>query len=80
MAFDLSNPVGTGTDAELLEFTRAAIAEITLHGFMRTTRGNTLTKENLKSLREQVEWLEQRIAAASRTSPAVNYVKRERAI
>jgi hypothetical protein len=64
VAFDIENPVGTGTDAELLEFTRAAIAEITLHGFMRTGKGRTLTKENLSSLREQVDWLESRIASA----------------
>ena len=31
MAFNLANPIGTGTDAELLEFTRAAIARITMN-------------------------------------------------
>jgi hypothetical protein len=78
MAFDLENPIGTGTDQELLDFTRAAIAEITLHGFMRTGNGRTLTKENLKTLREQVDWLESRINSAN-NGPAINYAKRMRA-
>ena len=78
MAFDIANPIGTGTDAELLEFTRAAIAEITLHGYMRTTRGNTLTKDNLASLRDQVTWLEGRIKDADGSGHAINYPRRTR--
>lgn len=74
MAFDIENPVGTGTDEELLEFTRAAIAEVTLHGHSRTIRGRMLTKSDLPELRKQVEWLENRINAAS--GSAVNYAKR----
>lgn len=76
MAFDIDNPIGTGTDQELLEFTRAAIAEITLHGFSRTIRGRILTKENLASLRAQVDWLEARIAAADSSGSSVNYAQR----
>lgn len=79
MAFDISNPIGTGTDAELLEFTRAAIAQITLHGQMyQTQTGRSLTRADLKALREQADWLEKKIAAAS-TSSAFNYPTRCRA-
>lgn len=76
MAFDISNPIGTGTDTELLNFTRAAIAQITLHGQMyQTETGRMLTRANLGKLREQVDWLEKRIAAADGSS-AVNYPTR----
>ena len=80
MAFNLANPIGTGTDAELLEFTRAAIARITMHGSMRSEDGRMLTEANLPELRKQVDWLEQRIAAAE-TTPGrkINYVSRRRA-
>ncbi len=79
MAFDIENPVGTGTDAELLEFTRAAIAEVTLHGFMRTARGNRIiTKERLPALWDQVRILEARIAAAGSSTAGSknNYARR----
>lgn len=76
MAFDIDNPVGTGTDAELLEFTRAAIATITLHGQSYTIRGRTYTRADLKELREQLTWLESRISATS--GPAINYARRQR--
>ena len=81
MAFNLANPIGTGTDAELLEFTRAAIAQITLHGKAYTQSGRQLTREDLKSLREQVEWLEGRINAESATTSGggkSNYAVRKR--
>jgi hypothetical protein len=82
MAFDLANPIGTGTDAELLEFTRAAIARITVQGSMRMADGRTLTEANLADLRKQVEWLESRINAAATTSGGsgskTNYARRQR--
>lgn len=65
MAFDISNPIGTGTDQELLEFTRAAIAQITLHGQAYAQDGRSLTRADLAGLREQVTWLESRIAATA---------------
>ena len=65
MAFNLTNPIGTGTDEELLQFTRAAIAQITLHGQAYTIDGRELTRADLRSLREQVTWLESRINAAA---------------
>ena len=65
MAFAISNPIGTGTDQELLDFTRAAIAQITLHGQAYTIDGRELTRADLRSLREQVTWLESRINIAA---------------
>ena len=65
MAFAISNPIGTGTDQELLDFTRAAIAQITLHGQAYTIDGRELTRADLRSLREQVTWLESRINSAA---------------
>lgn len=65
MAFNIANPIGTGTDAELLEFTRAAIAQITLHGQHYTAEGVELTRADLKSLWDQVKTLESRINAAA---------------
>jgi hypothetical protein len=61
MAFNLSNPIGTGTDAELLEFTRAAIAQVTLHGQAYGMDGRTLTRADLGSLREQLVFFESRV-------------------
>lgn len=65
MAFNISNPIGTGTDQELLEFTRAAIARITLQGVAYTDGGRQLTLADLPDLREQLRWLESRINTAS---------------
>jgi hypothetical protein len=77
MAFDISNPIGTGTDAELLEFTRAAIATITLTGQAYTIRGRQLTRADLPDLREQLKWLEARIDADAGGSKS-NYAGRQR--
>jgi hypothetical protein len=65
MAFNLSNPIGTGTDSELLEFTRAAIAQITLHGQAYTFDGRQLTRADLSDLREQLVFFESRVNSAS---------------
>lgn len=68
MAFNLSNPIGTGTDAELLEFTRAAIAQITLHGQSYTISGRQLTRADLPTLHEQLKMFEARVNAAGAAS------------
>ena len=70
MAFDIANPIGTGTDQELLNFTRAAIAQITLHGSMYTTSGRTLTRADLGALHSQLAMFEARVNAASGNSGA----------
>jgi len=81
MAFDIENPIGTGTDAELLQFTRAAIAQITLHGQAYGERGRTLTRADLKDLREQADWLEKKIVAATSSGGSkVNYATRGRVL
>lgn len=80
MAFNISNPIGTGTDQELLEFTRAAIARITLQGVSYTNEGMALTFADLPALREQLQWLESRInAGSSSTGRKVNYASLKRA-
>lgn len=78
MTFNISNPIGTGTDAELLELTRAKIAEITMHGQANTIRGKSLQNAELASLRNQVEWLEARIASAEGGGNTTNYARRNR--
>ncbi len=80
MAFNIANPIGTGTDAELLEFTRAAIAQVTLHGqWYSTGYGRTFTRADLGKLMEQEKWLEAKIAAASGSGGSkVNYAVRGR--
>lgn len=79
MAFDISNPIGTGTDQELLNFTRAAIAQITMHGQAYTHDGREMTRADLRSLREQVTWLEGRINGAAGNS-ANNYARLRRPV
>lgn len=57
-------PPEAGTDAELLELTRSAIARITMHGQAYGSDGRTLTRADLKALQQQADWLEAKIAAA----------------
>ena len=81
MAFNIDNPVGTGTDAELLEFTRATIARVTLHGTAYTTAGVSVTRADLPALWEQVRILEARINAANSTGDSkTNYARMKRAL
>ena len=68
MAFAISNPIGTGTDQELLDFTRAAIAQITLHGQAYTTSGRSLTRADLPTLHKQLDMFEARVNAAAGSS------------
>lgn len=65
MAFDIANPIGTGTDQELLDFTRAAIAQITLHGQAYSISGRQLTRADLPALHEQLKMFEARVNAGS---------------
>lgn len=68
MAFDLANPIGTGTDQEILDFTRAAIAQITLHGQAYTISGREMTRADLPTLHKQMEIFEARVNAAAGSS------------
>ena len=76
MAFNIANPIGTGTDAEMLELTRAAIVRITVMGERRMLHGRDVTEAALKDLWAQVAELESRIDGSE--GPAVNYVTRQR--
>lgn len=70
MAFNLTNAIGTGTDDELLEFARAAIAQILLTGQAYGINGRTFDRADLAQLRETVTWLEGRVDAASGAAAA----------
>lgn len=70
MAFQLANPIGTGTDQELLDFTRAAIAQITAHGQAYTIDGREMTRADLPTLHEQLRMFESRVNAAAGVSSA----------
>ena len=69
---------GTGTDQELLDLARAAMAQIMATGQSYTEDGQALTRADLPELRRQVTWLEQRIAAAAASGPAENVVRMTR--
>lgn len=75
MAFNISNPIGTGSDAELLQFTRAAIAQVTLGGEVIGMNGKTLTRADLPSLRDTVDWLEKRIADEAGSAPLLRKIR-----
>ena len=77
MAFELENPIGEGTDEELLVFARASIANITLNGQAYTVRGKMLTRADLPALMRLVEWLESRVNADAGNSKT-NYASRQR--
>lgn len=78
MAFTIENPNGEGTDEELLAMTRGMIAQITVYGYAYDHRGKRVDRERLKDLREQVQWLEARIASAGSSGGATNYFTRRR--
>lgn len=81
MAFNISNPIGTGTDAEMLEFVRAAIVEITLHGKSYKIGDREFTRADLNDLRALRNDLQASInAASSTTADRTNYAQRGRAL
>lgn len=68
MAFNLSNPIGTGTDQELLDFVRAAIAQILLHGQAYSIDGRQYTRADLATLEKLEQKYEARVNAAAGAS------------
>jgi len=81
MAFDLENPVGTGTDTELLAFWRAHLAMLPLHGQRRVVRGREVELPSAKETLEIIRDIETRInSAAAVAGGAVNYAVRYRAL
>lgn len=81
MPFDIENPIGTGTDQELLELTRATIAKVTAFGETRGVNGRTITMSDLPSLYDAMERLEARISSATNggSGSATNYASFKRA-
>jgi hypothetical protein len=75
MAFNLSNPIGEGTDEEMLVFARAAIVNIMATGQAYGINGREMTRADLPELRETVTWLEERIAATANTSPILRPIR-----
>lgn len=73
MAFPWVAP-GTGTDQELLDIYRAALAQIGSTGQAYGHDGRTLTRADLDEVRKTIEWLEGRIAGAE-NGPAKNLAK-----
>lgn len=77
MAFTLANPIGTGTDQELLDYARACMARILAHGVAYDNKGKSLTQADLPDIRATIEWLESRVNTAA-NGMSVNYVRRLR--
>lgn len=75
MPIDVSS-VQTFTDAELLILCRNAVANLTISQ-STSINGRTVTREDLPSIRETIEWLETRInnAASGTEGGNVAYAK-----
>lgn len=80
MAFNLSNPIGTGTDSELLDLYRACLAKIAVSGQEYQIGDRTFTAADIAEVRTTISWLESRISAADVGGFAVNYATRGRAL
>lgn len=80
MAFNLDNPIGTGTDAELLVLFRACLARISVAGQSYQLNGRIYTAANLTEVKNMIDWLESKISTASTGGFAVNYATRGRAL
>lgn len=77
MAFNVANPYGTGTDAEILEFLRGALVSVTMHGWYRMADGKTVQHAQPEQIQKLVDLYEQKVAAASTTAAqATNYARR----
>lgn len=81
MAFDVENPIGSGTDAELLVLVRAAIVSVTMHGQEYVIRGRTFRRADLAELRALEASLQSRVSASSASSGSRdNFATRQRAV
>jgi len=79
MAFDITSDIGTGSDQELLDLTRASIALVTKYGKTRGTNGRLLEMSDLPALYEAMSRLEARISAATSSGSTTNYAIFKRA-
>lgn len=81
MAFDVENPIGSGSDAELLVLVRAAIVSVTMHGQEYWIRGRKFMRADLAELRTLEASLQSRVAASAATSGSRdNFATRQRAV
>ena len=80
MAFAYTNEIGTGTDQELLDFCRAAIAKILVTGIAYTMDGRSMTRADLPDLWRLENDLQSRVASANATGSGSknNYASRQR--
>lgn len=79
MAFNVSNPYGTGTDAEILEFLRGAMVSVVMHGWYRMTDGRTVQHATPEQLQKVIDIYEAKVAAASTSvAQATNHARRMR--
>ncbi len=79
MAFTVSNPYGTGTDAEILEFLRGALVSVVMHGWYRMADGRTVQHATPDQLQKVIDVYEAKVAAASTTTAqATNHARRMR--
>lgn len=79
MAFNLENPIGEGTYAELLVLYKACLARIAVAGQSYQMRGGRIfTSANLTEVRNMVDWLEAKVQGESNTASQVNYARRMR--
>lgn len=69
---------GTGTDQELLDLTRAAIAQILATGQSYGINGRSLTRADLPTLTKYEQELSNRINSAAATGPAETLINFKR--
>lgn len=65
MAFQYANPIGEGTDAELLVYARSALARSIMSGKFVTVNGTQIMWSTVGELQTLIGWLESRIDADS---------------
>lgn len=65
MAFNVANPIGTGTDQEMVDFLRAAIVQVSMHGQEYEIDGRRFTRANLLDLQKLLDRYEERLAVTS---------------
>ncbi len=81
MAYQISNPIGTGTPQEELEFARAARVRILAHGQRRmSARDRELWEAELKQVNDTIAILQAEVAASSSPAQRTNYATRGRAV
>lgn len=81
MAFNVSNPIGTGTDQEIVDLYRACLVAISFEGQSHTIGNRTFTHADVNAVQKIIETYEARVRAAAGgggLSGACNYAARRR--